>query len=358
MGSLLAYSGISTKIRSMRSQLLQEENYEQMAVMSSVMEAVEYLRQKPSFAAAFSIVQEQTMHRSTVERLLFFTEYYDFIKIYRFSGAEVRKYLNLYFANFERTFLKSAYRKIVDGRESALLIEGLGDFFRKHASFDCDKVADAKTESEFVEALYGSPYYAWLHPLVSQGAMSLYDCEMAIDSYIFINMWKKQKKYFTGDELHTLCRTYGCQLDLLNLMWIYRSKKYYDLDRAELYQILLPVHYKVSKEKIRQMVEAVDIKEFQSLLNQTYYGEKYGTGIELDENGFYIERIYHALLYYMHKREFVRHPFSVAAVSSYLYMKHLETERLVTAIEGVRYGLPPQMILEHEKNYNLEVLNK
>lgn len=358
MGSLLAYSGISTKIRSMRSQLLQKQDFERMAGMSSVMEAVEYLRQRPAFAAAFSIVQEQTMHRSTVERLLFFTEYNDFIKIYRFSGAEVRKYLDLYFANFERTFLKSAYRRLVDRRRSALLMEGLGDFFKKHASFDCDKVANAETENEFVEALFGSPYYAWLYPLASQGALSLYECEMAIDSYIFMNMWKKQKKYFKGEELGALCRTYGCQLDLLNLMWIYRSKKYYDLDKAELYQILLPIHYKVSRAEIQQMVEAVNMEEFRALLNQTYYGQKYGAEIEHNGNVFYIERIYHALVYYMHKREFARQPFSVAAVSSYLYMKHLETERLVTAIEGIRYGLPPQMILEYEKNYNLEVLNK
>lgn len=358
MGSLLAYSGISTKIRGMRSQLLQEQDYERMSSMSSVMEAVEYLKQKPAFADAFSMTQEQAMHRSTVERLLFFTEYNDYKKIYRFSGAKVRKYLKFYFANFERTVLRSVYRKIVDGSQSELFLEGLGDFFKKHVSFDSEKVMNANTEKEFVEALYGSPYYAWLHPLLEQGALSLYECEMAIDSYIFTNMWKKQKKNFNEDELQSLCRTYGCQLDLLNLMWIYRAKKYYDLNRTELYQMLLPVHYKVSKEKIQQMVEAVDVEEFQALLKQTYYGEKYGVKMEHNENGFYIEHIYYALLYYLHKREFARQPFSIAAVSSYLYMKHLETKRLVTAIEGIRYGLPPQIILEHEKNYNLEVLNK
>lgn len=225
MGSLLAYSGITTKIRGMRSQLLTDQDYEQLAQMATVNEAAEFLKKRPAFLQAFSEVEENTLHRGTIERLLFFTEYRDFIKIYRFSNMKMRVFLDLYFLDYERSFLKSVIRGIIEQRESDLQMESLGEFFEQHASFSCEKVAQAKTLDEFMNALIESPYYVYLHPLQGQG--TLFDFEMAMDSYVISRIWKQQEKCFSGENYETLRKTYGYQIDLLNLMWIYRSKKYY-----------------------------------------------------------------------------------------------------------------------------------
>lgn len=356
MGNLLLYSGISTKIRAMRSQLLTDSDYEQLAAAASVTEAVELLKQKQTFRQIFDMAEEQVLHRATIEKLLFFAEYYDFTKIYRFSHVKLRKFLNLYFLTYERKFLKSALRGIFDHRDADLRSSDFGAFFNKHTSFSCEKISAAGTIEEFVSALKESPYYDYLHPLLEQEAQ-LFDYESAIDFYTFSTTWKQLKKHFQGDDYQTLYHTYGCQFDLLNLMWIYRSKKYYDLDKADIYRILLPIHYKLNKSVIQKLVEAASVEEFRSLLASTYYGSNYEVTLEHEEQGFYIEKIYHALLYHIHNHEFRSQPFSTASVNSYLYMKHLETERLITTIEGVRYGIPVQTIIAHEKQYNLEVIH-
>lgn len=358
MGSQRTYSGISTKIRSMRSRLLTDKDYENLAQLSSVAEAVEFLRQKPGFREAFASLDERTMHRSVIEGLLFYSEYYDFVKIYRFSGFEVRRFLDVYFPGFERSYLKSAIRAVVDHRESDIQIKSLGSFFEKHASFDCVRLSEAKTLDEFVAALQNSPFYPYLHPLLGQSGVTLFDYEMAMDYCVFGNMWRQYKKHFDKEATQTLCRSYGCQFDLTNLMWIYRSKKYYEMDKTDIYKVLLPIHYKLNKTVIKNMVEAGSNEEFLDLMRNTYYGTKYVVNLEREEDGFYIEQIYHALLSHIHNREFRNHPFSVASASAYLHMKHTETERLTTTIEGIRYGLPPQEIVAHEKKYNLEVLYK
>lgn len=357
MGSLLAYSGISTKIRSMRSQILTDREFEQIAQLATVNEAAEFLRKKPVYNEVFSEAGEHTLHRGTIEKLLFFTEYHDFVKLYRFAGVQLREYLELYFMEYERTFLKSVVRSIIEQRESEIQIASLGEFFKKHASFSSEMAAKARTMEELMQALYHSPYYAQLHPIKEQGG-TLFDYEMALDSYVITKTWKEQKKRFQGEACETLCRTYGYQIDLLNLIWIYRSKKYYNLSAAEIYGILLPVYYKLNKATVSELVEASSLEEFQTLVDHTYYGRKYGGRFEIEEDRFYLEGIYYALLYHIHNQEFQKHPFSVAAVNSYLYMKRLETQRLVTTIEGIRYGLPPQTIIEHERRYHLEVLNR
>ena len=361
MGNLLAYSGISTKIRSMRSQLLSRHDYEQMAQLSSVNEAVDFLIQRPSYARVFYEQEVQSLHRGTVEKLLYFAQYDDFVKIYKFSNQELRGFLKLYFLSFERDFLKSALRNVVMRQDEELGLQALGDFFKRHASFPCERVAEAQTLDELITVLQGSPYHSYLHPLLEQEAQ-LFDYEAAIDSCIFSVIWKNVKKQFKGDDYQTLCKTYGSQFDLLNLQWIYRSKKYYELDRAEIYRLLLPIHYKLNKDTIQSLVDTVNMEEFKSILQKTYYGKKYVQRLEHDgqsfqDGSYVVEKLYYALLYQIHEREFRSHPFSVAAVHSYLHMKHLEIERLTTVIEGIRYGMPPQTIMDYGKKYVLEVLD-
>ena len=52
MGNLLAYSGIVTKIRAMKSKLLTPEQFEAIAALNSVPEVVDYLRKNTAYAEA------------------------------------------------------------------------------------------------------------------------------------------------------------------------------------------------------------------------------------------------------------------------------------------------------------------
>ena len=41
------------------------------------------------------------------------------------------------------------------------------------------------------------------------------------------------------------------------------------------------------------------------------------------------------------------HPYSNAILNSYFYFKNLEIHRLITAIEGIRYGIAPAEIISY-----------
>ena len=51
---LLAYSGISTKIRAMESNLITEQQFRKMAMLEDVRSAADYLKQLPAYADIFS----------------------------------------------------------------------------------------------------------------------------------------------------------------------------------------------------------------------------------------------------------------------------------------------------------------
>lgn len=358
MGSLLEYSGITTKIRSMKSQLLTEADYEQLAQMSTVREAVEYLKKRSSYDTILSKLEETTLHRSTIEQVLFYVEYSDFIKIYRFSNnVKLRNFLDLYFLTYEAKLLKTCIRCVVDHRNLDIDLEYLGEFFEQHSSLDFKKISEVSTIRQLVEALKDTPYYTRLHPLCELPNISLFDYETAVDAYVFSEMWRQHKKY-KGVDRKALARTFGYKFDLLNLQWIYRAKKYYNMSTAEIYNLLLPIQYKLNKESVHQLVEAATPDEFMNRMNFTYYGKKYASRLEQPMDGFFIEKIYHGLLLHAHVLGFRNEPFSIATVHMYLYLKHIECARLITTLEGIRYGFPIQTIIEYSKNYNLEVLSK
>ena len=54
MGNVMAYSGLVTKVRAMQAKLLTDQDFENIAALHSVPEAVEYLKGKPAYADALN----------------------------------------------------------------------------------------------------------------------------------------------------------------------------------------------------------------------------------------------------------------------------------------------------------------
>lgn len=66
MGSLISYSGISTKVKAMERFRIRPEQFEAMAGLGSVPEAVQFLRSNPSYEKAFSKASEDELHRGKI----------------------------------------------------------------------------------------------------------------------------------------------------------------------------------------------------------------------------------------------------------------------------------------------------
>ena len=68
MGSLISYSGISTKVRAMERWRIRPEQFEAMAALESVPEAVRFLRSIPPYEEIFSGVEDKELHRGRIEQ--------------------------------------------------------------------------------------------------------------------------------------------------------------------------------------------------------------------------------------------------------------------------------------------------
>lgn len=344
MGGLSAYSGITTKVRAMKSQFFSDTELRAVASQESVADAVDYLKSFPSYQQIFSGLEGDTLHRGVIEQRLNLSLYQDFAKLYRFSNLSQRKFLDLYFMHYEISILKKCLRNTLDHRDFDFDLSLFQEFFDKHSKLDLMKLSGTENLSELIANLDGSPYYDLLTHLSDTSEPNLFDYEMLLDLMYFKTMWKNKSKFLSGSEQKILSQCFGSRLDMLNIQWIYRSKKYYRLQAADIYALLIPVQYRLKKEEIIKLAESGSLEEFYAVLQTTFYG-----GLELADLQEQpdLEDLYEQVLNRIHRITSQRNPYSIASLNSYLYFKELEIGRIITVIESIRYGVEPDTICSY-----------
>ena len=275
MGSLLSYSGLSTKIRAMESKLMNEKQYQEIAQMDSVPQIVAYLKKQPGFADLWADLDENSLHRGDLEKLLIHTIHQNFAKLYRFANPEQRTFMALYFKRYEISVMKDCLRNVFDKGKADLDLSLFQSFFDRHSKLNIEKLTNSSTIEEFVGNLQGSEYYGPLSRLGQDYTPTLFDYGMALDQYYFSNIWSVKDKLFKKRDLEEITTAYGNKFDMLNLQWIYRSKKYYHMAPADIYALLIPMRYRLSKHDITALVEASDLEEFRRALDATYYKKRF-----------------------------------------------------------------------------------
>ena len=340
--SLQSYSGITTKVRAMQSRLLSEEQFRALASVEDVRSAADYLKQLPAYSDIFSDLDDTRLHRGYLEQLLTQSEYRDFAKLYRFANLSQRQFLNLYFMHYEINVIKQILRNVLGTQKNDVDLSLFQEFFNRHSSLNLSALCQAGSLEELIAGLEGTVYYLPLTKLAEQGNRSLFDFETALDLYYFRSVWSIKQKVLSKKEQQILNECFGCRLDLLNIQWIYRSKKFYHLPAADIYALLIPVHYRLRKEQISRLAEAATLEEFFAALQGTCYG-----GMEREQltDKPDLELLSHQIMNRIYTKTGSRHPYSIAILDSYLYFKELEMRRIITIIEGVRYGLKPEDIM-------------
>ena len=389
MGGAASYSGIVAKIRAMRSELLSEADFEQLAACRLSSQKAAFLGQFKPYAGLFGAAGDELLHRSDVEQRLAFSALQDFDKLYRFGNAEQKRFLKFFFAHFEAEALRRSLQAVLsreaygekahaesasvappeidrsvpmrpedktaaeqgDGQPKIGAAAGQSEetsnntlcalhfaepLLRKYTKLDLTALSQSRTLSEWVEGLEGTAYYTDLRRLCEAGNARAADYETALDMRYFTELWRRKNKLLSKEEQRMIGRTFGSRIDLLNMSWIYRAKKYFSMTAEEIYAMLVPVRARLSAEEIRQMAEAPGLSEFLEAERRTCYGARMEKLREMhvEESAAAAGE---ALLYSLYEGEARKHPFSAAPVNAYFYRKLKEIERIVYIIEASHY---------------------
>jgi len=128
----------------------------------------------------------------------------------------------------------------------------------------------------------------------------------------------------------------GTEIDLHNILQIYRLKKYYPVE--EVYLNIVPSFYRLSRDNIKQMAQSAGVPEFLVAVKHTSYNYISFENPE-QETSQVLAKVY--------SKAAKRYPKSLADTWGYFFAKQTETQNLASIAEGLRYKLPPDEIYKY-----------
>ncbi len=333
MNSTLSYSGINTKVKAMHPNLISPEDYQKISNIDSVADLIAYLKKHPGYSDLFQKYDEREIHRGEAERVFINGLYLDYTKIYRFANDVQRQDLELIFFRYEINVLKTCIR-LIHNHENAYDLSLFHPFFSKHSQINVDALSSSHSMDEYIQNLKGTEYYTMLSKLNNKSGLTTFDYEMTLDVYYFTKSWRLKDTVLKGNNRKAFTQRMGTEIDLLNIMWIYRSKKMYDMNSADIFTYLIPVSHKLTVSQLSRLVSSVTIDEFLNLLGTT----RYKSFVSFLKNGT-MEYEYIRIINKIYLINMTRYPASMTVVNYYLFRKDMEMGRLTSALECIRYGL-------------------
>lgn len=339
------YCAISAKLKSMYSKFLTREDYEQLLSKKTVSEICSYLKSLPAYVSVLDTVNERDIHRGQMEILISMEIVDEYLRLYDFLDSSKREVLKFWFMRREILFLTRELRYIFthESRNADEVSRDRFDaFFETHTKIDRELMLNAKSLSDCIEACKNTPYAEPLQRAENLGS-DFFSVSMILEMFYYTSIWPTVSRTLDRDQADLFKKALGSKIDALNILWIYRGKKYFDFEEEIIFTYLIPIRYRLTEDLIKELVRAEKIESFIDLVSQTKYASLFD-GIE---DGIFPEENHMTLIRKIDKNMFFNHPQSLIAVYTYLDLKELELDNIKTVVEGIRYGKTADEIRPH-----------
>lgn len=349
MKGLISYGAVTAKVRALEGKLLTIEDYKKMAELPTVAEAVEFLRTFPAYSQTFENLSDASLHRGVIEQLLAGSLFHEYTKLYQFCSMKQRYFLDFYFMHFEIDILKRCLRNAAAHKPEALGLYRYDEFFREHSDVPLGQISQSASLDEFLGYMRGTIYEQALLPLMDREVKDSFAYETALDLFYFKKTWRDLKAKIPKWDREMIRETLGIKIEILNLQWIYRGKKYYSMVSDQIRTMLVPIRSRLKKEQLNELIESSTAEDFYQLLSYTWYGKMLKKADMEDEPD--LEILYRFILNRLHTTLEKEKPYSIASMYSYLYFKEAELKKIITVIEGIRYQVPSKEIIQYIANH-------
>lgn len=343
VGSVVKYSAVITKLRGMYSKLLRFDDFVALSSMTSVGEVVGYLKSSPGYSGLLSDVNETTVHRGTLEHLFSRDIINDAEKLSAMLGEKEKNFLRIFLSKYEIEVVKKAVRNACRGGSSDGIADAAAIESHKIVSsgLNMERCFAARSLAELRDALAGTEYERIIGRFTDFGLRTPMDIGTALDEFYFKKLQRGAKTYLSASDSRGVNEFISAEIDVFNILWIYRYKKYYDMTTEEIVNHIMPNKNKINRTTLYELA-ACDIKEFPAIVEGMKYRDIF-KGV--DEKDW--DRRFSAYLYRMYHRQLRKDSYNFSTVLAYLYLKEMDINNIITVVEGVRYGVAPEKIIKY-----------
>ncbi len=323
----MSYSNINAKLRGMYAKSLNKQDLYELMKQTDLKSAIYILKNKEDVLQDISDESDRLELEESLDRIFI----KDIKKIYRLLNEKDKKIFKQYISKYEVQCIKEVLKNI--GLQSKI-DNDLGDIdlWTKNIFTKIDNISQAENFEQFINIVKKSEYYKSIKEYQKENeeidSKTIETIENNMDKQYFEELYKMVK-----NEKKEILEIIGTEIDLLNILGIYRMKKYYKLDKEEIENRLISVNYKLSKETIWQLINANNEEEFFNIIANTRYAF---INMEKREN---IEKNIKIYEFKMYKKYFRENKFNISTVISYMNLQKINIRNIINIIGGIIYKL-------------------
>lgn len=333
---------IVAKAKAIYGNQLTAGDYNNLVHKTSIAGVVSYLKETERFGRTFATANEAQIHRGQVETLLSKNVFEVYIRLCRFMAADKNSFCYFYLKECEVKQILTAIMYI-NAKSQDGYVNVMPAYLMDYLSFDMMALANANTYDELLDVLRETPYYDVLRPLLTvayaDGSQNLEECGIALYDYYLRWAFKSVDDEYSGEEATNLKNIFLRQCDIDNILICYRKRRYFDADTETIERSLKPFHYRMTEEKLTELLSGSDAdKQLLLALKKSYFKDK----IEINADDLDISVSKWKYRYYRKQLLFSEN--GIMALFSLISLFEIEQSNIRKIIEGIRYEISPTEI--------------
>lgn len=337
-----AENAVAAKVKAIYGKRITSENYRQLLGKKTVGEVAAYLKSETSYKAALDEVKEELIHRGQLENMVHKRGVDLQLRLLKFGTADTL-FSQLFVKRMEIDQLLLVMRMLSSGNMEQYIIT-FPAYLNRYLSFDLFSLAKIKTYDDLLDLVKGSAYYQILgsnRPISNVRSLDVAACEAALMNHYYADAFAMVKKNYKNDTRETLLHILQAEIDLYNLVAIYRMKQYFSMSTQEIFPLLIHEKGTLHKNLFQKFSSAETPEEMVAILHQDSQLKHY---IDNSPEDMRLEwTLKEAQLHFSRKMfRFSTQP--AVILFSFLTLLEFEMTNIINIIEGIRYELPPDEI--------------
>ncbi|MBE5039432.1 V-type ATPase subunit [Ructibacterium gallinarum] len=342
-------SALSAKIHAMSGTALHQKDYDALMRLHTVPAVAAYLKENTRYQNALKDAVTTTLHRGRLEQLLHAQILTDILALLHYTDTDSTFFLKALEMQDGIEKLKVFLRLLHIGHPEQIT-KTATDFPLGNKQVKVEDLAQITTFSALMDLIKPTPYHQALRSFSGDPKrQELFYLEVALDSYWAQLIHRYAKKYLSSEEAKLALKLYGTEADLNNLIFLLRCKERFQMTQEEIYACIIPIYYRLTEQIITEIVTCPSVNDAFKIIH-----EKTPYGLAFHENDRFLEKRKNEYMAQMYRRIGALHPYSIQAAISYVHLRRIEINNIVSIIEGIRYGLKPEQISEYLIGYSKE----
>ena len=325
----LKYPSLVAKLKGMKAKNLTKTDIEDLLKQNNLVSVNNILKQKNYHLSGL----EDNFDRIKIENELNKILIDDIEKIYKYLSSKDKERLRIYVSEYEIDILIRILKKIKLSKIEDSEIQNI-ELWTERIFKELKGITRINTINEFLQYADKTDFKELLEENLKDkniNDVDLFMLEMKLDILYFENVFKNIKDASSSKLIKD-------KIELTNIIWIYRMKKFYNMETDEINSNII----KTDKQStlIQEIIKQNDCENIIEVLKKS----KYKNIFKEDEK--YFENYAKRYMYRKYKKIFEQGKYNFSTIIAYLNLDEILIENIINIVGGIEYEIDKKLIQE------------